>query len=644
MNALVVSWNDHLINTNEYHAFIPIDSPLGNTVQTRAVQRENQFPVMAGKVFAAGTLALDIEITGRPFSSLREQLFGWLNPYDTTPRKLVVMDQSSGEQFYIYATPNIPSYERGLFTFVLDVMDSVWKAVVPATEEWHDLTTSPQTKALTIEGNTFARPKITLTPRAVKGGQYRYRYFVPIYNPGEQLFLNYPFDLTNGGWDTSTLVTAGKMLASGDDLLVYIDGRPVSRWLVRMNQSNTLVWAAIRLSPGCNSTLGVALTIDATEITLSAADSATLGRMPTSGIVKIQSEILTYTGKNLYTRKLTGVSRGQRGSTAATHVLSTAVNWIEHDIWFVHGYTLAEPPVLDSATEPIIDMTASTNTSWVYSIFADELTTRGGVWRDAVLASTRKTSESYTATQHTENDPATEMGMAIVAKLKGSSWQNETAEIMWRLDHPAGITHIAASGYRYRHLTWPTVESGFGFTVLKSKKLKWTKAAGMTIASPASAETWDPWTLTSTALAATKYTIRVALKGTVGAHDSNKACLEVGSCTLTLAAGGIPVASIMSVLVEQTDGYFLDAILGVDTGEEIILKYSMKVNDVLVIDTDARTVTYNSATNASAAITFSSVRSEWLPLEPGSRTLTYTEDTISDIDIDVEWQIRKLTI
>ena len=70
--------------------------------------------------------------------------------------------------------------------------------------------------------------------------------------------------------------------------------------------------------PGATSTLNGAITATATTITLADASS-----FSTSGSVRINDEIITYSGKS--TNDLTGCTRGTGGTTAIAHDTATAV-------------------------------------------------------------------------------------------------------------------------------------------------------------------------------------------------------------------------------------------------------------------------------------------------------------------------------
>jgi hypothetical protein len=81
------------------------------------------------------------------------------------------------------------------------------------------------------------------------------------------------------------------------------------------------------------STLATAITSGDTSLTL-----ANAANFPSSGAISIDSEILYYTGKS--TNTLTGVSRGQDGTTAAAHNSGTAVEM---------RYTASHHAVLNAA-------------------------------------------------------------------------------------------------------------------------------------------------------------------------------------------------------------------------------------------------------------------------------------------------------
>lgn len=94
---------------------------------------------------------------------------------------------------------------------------------------------------------TPAKVSVTPTVAATSGWKYRKRYILT--STVGSTVSRYPWALNLG--DTSTLVTASKMLASGNDVRVLIGGAEVQRTLVDFNVSgtDTLCWIILENLP-----------------------------------------------------------------------------------------------------------------------------------------------------------------------------------------------------------------------------------------------------------------------------------------------------------------------------------------------------------------------------------------------------------
>jgi len=175
----------------------------------------------------------------------------------------------------------------------------------------------------------------------------------------------YPVDIASASLNTAALVTAGKMNSSGNDLRVLLDGEEVDRWIGNANTTTTRVWIALDFDADIPMTLNGDITATATSLVV----SGTITSLPTSGIIQIGSEIITYTGKSSQT--LTGLTRGAKGSTAAAHSSGANVYWIQHDVEMVYGNPDASAPTLNSEYSPAFDADISTNELWYFSSFGE---------------------------------------------------------------------------------------------------------------------------------------------------------------------------------------------------------------------------------------------------------------------------------
>lgn len=648
MRLSIISFDGHAINdgTNYAASFPREDVSVLNLPDVRMIEidRTRNYPILGGIERNSKTFLIEIEMRGT-FATQIDTLKTWFEP-DGVLKKLLVKDlNNSDKQWYVMCTAQRnPMIKYSTMRFLMYAPDPTWLSETENTVEWYDINSSPGIKTVTVAGNKKALPKFTLTPDTAKGSGYLYRRWLPIYNPTSNEMKGYPIDITGGGWDTATLIAAGKMRSDGYDIRIDCDGAQLNRWLDSINTANTKVWTVLDLAPGRPMTLGanIASTGSISYITLTNASIDNLKKIPVSGIVMIGTEIFTYQNVHIKTKQLAAVTRAQRGSSMAAHTAGDTVYWIEHDIWLHYGYMSATAPATDNTIKPMFNLNTSTNTSWDYDDFTTNAGKQAASWKPAVQRSTKKTSETYTAPQHTEADPASVMGMAIIVGTKGTRPVAEDAQLEWRINLPSGATHVSCDGSKYKFLAtaWPTATlAALQYATNQNKKTKWVSAWNE--ATPSSTTTWTTWTRNNVSLGGTYYSLRFVFDGGVGASYDNVAYFEIANVTITLASSGVPVVTNIATLAEQTTLYVFQATIeNTTTGDSMEINYSCKIGEALEIDTFKKTVTYNGATNALAAITLSSVRDEWLPLAVGANVLTYTENPIGKVDIDIAWRDR----
>ncbi len=622
------TWNGVSINdVTNYEAIIPEDAPLIAQAKAKAVQRSENWPVFAGKDFSESKLPILIVIHSGSMDALKA-LF---NTEQRETYQLVATDGT--EDWYLNATPITMTAKGPLaVTVVLSVMDPVWRSVTQYSSAW-SVTASGQTKTITNAGRVDAYPSYEITPGSGSGG-YAYRRFVKIWNKTALKFDNYPIEIT-GGLDTAALVTAGKMLATGDDVRVLMDGVEVPRWLDGINTSATKIWTVLGLSPMVTMTLGVVIpsTGDVGEISVinTTANYNALKKLPASGIVEIDSELFTYDNVNPAARKLGGVQRAAKDSSMAAHAAKATITWIEHDIWLMYGNSAAEAPVQDESHKPVFDLANSSNSSWVYdSLFSDGDGLRAGAWKPAVISSTGKESHITTATGGDEADPASVMGMEEELWYKAGKVMGETANLAWNLTHPAGITTIASTGNKQRFGTkWPALAA----LQRSLNGSTWTSVWNET--TPADT-TFTAWSRTATNINA-KYA-RFLLNGSLPALEAEKALFEVGTATVALNTTYTPGVT----LAAETGQTWLELTLeNTTTGESIELKASTKTGKLVVVDTDEKTLVVDGQYQISALI-LSSIRRDWLRLAAGSNTLKVTYTSSPALTITTKWYKRML--
>lgn len=120
-------------------------------------------------------------------------------------------------------------------------------------------------------------------------------------------------------------VNLSRMLENGDDIVPWINGQQVERWLADMNSATTKLWVNLTMPPRLK------LTSRATMTSGSPADGADwelledISALPESGQLVVDDELITYQGRDLAARKVTTIERGAWATTAAAHTTSDVV-------------------------------------------------------------------------------------------------------------------------------------------------------------------------------------------------------------------------------------------------------------------------------------------------------------------------------
>lgn len=640
-NLVPVSYNGHDIQGTVYASFFPVDGGLHGLPEASpgVVDRgPDNYPRYTVKTLQPRVIPVVMQTLGDWNTGARE-LRGWFNTADQTPRTLIAKDiDDSDKQWQISVTPiSTPTVRYPVFGVNLLADDPRWTAVTAGTLTVSG-TVSPISGTATTSGNLPAQPTISLTMTANKTGSYSFRRFVTLRNRTALVLneINSAVDLTGGGLDTATLIGAAKMQADGDDLRVLVDGSETPRWFGGggINNAATTVWCNIPLKAGVSFTIGgtIAPGDTPTSITLAntTANKTAINALPPAGIFIVDSEIFVYSSKDVTLRKLAGVSRAQYDTAAAAHATGATGYWLEHEIWMVYGNAAASAPEQDETKKPIIDLTNSTNARWVYADFSDSANLRTGRWRPSVVQASGTESTTYTATQGAYADPASVAGMQMAASQKTGTWVSETAEIVWDWYHPAGGTVVVSDGLKYRSsTTWPA-RCGLGKS---NDGSEW--ATVWNEATPGTVDTWATITNAGTAsLSGTYKFLKYIFRGSIGAAASNTVGFEVSSVSVGLGAN-VPLV----ILGAETASSSLDAtITNTTTGEYITLKYVMALNTTLVINCAAKTVVYAGSVNALSALGLSSVRNDWLNLQPGANVITFADAGTAGMTMSLSWQ------
>jgi len=639
MNLLPYSFNGTLINdgTNFVSAFTGgwqfLQAP-SNEVE---VIRTYLPPVHGAKVLQSRNVVLTITMRGTTHTQI-DTLRALFDTQDQTPHEFIAIDiDDSNRQWYIETTCIQMQNMRGTTVeFVLHVHDSVWKTVTPSTGS-KAVTASGDQVTLTALGNKNAHPVISITPTTLPASTYAYQRRVDVRNATTQNLQTYPVEITGGGWDTATLVSGGKMLATGDDCRVMVDGIETTRWLADINTNHTKVWIALSLAPKIelllNANIANSGLVDIV-IKNNSANQKLLKTLPSGAILLIGSEIFIGGVPNVSLMKIPMTARAVKGTSAAAHTAGATIYWIPHDIWIVYGYLSADAPVGDDSLEPLFNLSSSTNSSWVYNTaFFDANNDRTGGWAAVLNSSNGDLSHYYTATLDTMADLATAMGASINAFQKGTKWVAEKAAISWDLVNQCGFSNVTASGKQYRTTaTWPSVASFRHSSNGKDWSTDWNQT------SPAGTSSWTAWSKGSTAISGSPTNVQFYFSGVQPATANAVASFEVLAVTLALVGANVPTVNFAA---EQSNCQLACTITNVSTGESFSINYPAMTNKTMVVDCNLHSVVEDSQP-AISALSLSTIRVEWLDLVPGANVIQYDQTGTGNVTLGFSWENRSL--
>lgn len=619
-------------------------------VDVNLIPRGGAYPAFGGVGYNAKTFSIEIFVKCNPetYSETMKSALNTSPQLNQSPKRFTAIDSASGKRVYIMCYPVnlVVNDEYGKsWTATFIAPDPEWKTekTTTSSQTW---TASGQTLNITYRGNVPVRPVITITPNTARTAGYPYYRYVTLGNIFVTGASAYILDISNGGIDTATLVTAGKVRADGYDLRVYDNGVLIDRWLSGMNTATTKIWTVLSFK-AYNIALKLSGTIagsgSVTTITLKKFYSGSgrsrvyyLDSLPKSGVIKIGSEQFYYSSADVKNGKFTISQRAARGTSMGAHADGDTITWIEHDLKIIYGNSSETEQQVNTDMTPVLDLANSTNTSWVYSNFGNTSGAAPGSFKMVTIKRQGDQSMMYTATEMDVADPYTVMGMSLQAFILSNKWHSADGSLAWTINHPAGITNVNSTGKIYRASTsWPNTVA-----LQKLKTTSWVTQ--FTLATPATVSTWTAWTKASEALGAAYHQIRFILAGSIGAYLENEADFEVGTLTLTLDSTAVPTISLSS---EQSTGYNTDMTLnvastfeGVAVSDSLYIKTPVELSENIVIDCDARTAVKGiGQANILSALSQDQIRSFWIILYPGVNVITLTESGLASVSVSIAY-------
>lgn len=606
-------------------------------ITTSDIPRSNNFPLRVAKNYTGSIKVINVNLLDVDMT--RDSLVIAMDVLGEDQIQLISKDEF-GRAWYVNAdfiglTEDNTEKKTAAFGAVFAVDDPIWKKLVPSTDSiTTDGSGDPESLSLTPIGNQPALPVITITPNSAGANDFGFTHqrFVTIINNSPNAFTNYHIDITDGGLDTAALIAANKMLANGDDCRVYVSGADVKRWFGGggIDDTGTTIWINLTTPANSNLTLGanIAGTGDISEIQIqnTAANVAMIAKLPLSGIVLIDSEKFVYTGVNIGSLKLTGITRAEKQSAEGAHTSGDTIYFIP-DVWLYYGNPDISPYVVDDTYKPIIDLVNSSNLIHDYLDFYSADGKRTGIWKKGTYLPALN-SRHYTASENTLADPASVVG----------TWCKEASLLWWMLYNPCGFTEITSmTGKKY------SANGVFDATIQHSEKGNLFDLVFIEPAPSAGAGWVALATHTAVAIvpgpgSAITFYLLLWTYGFTGPGGVNENGMEIGAASLTLDSTYTPSISLAA---EASNFNVYSVITNVATGDSLTIDISLQFFKYVVINTKEKTVRLYDGSNQINAILDFPIRPEWFQLLPQQENeIIITES--GEVQYDFAWEDRSL--
>jgi hypothetical protein len=640
MKLSLVSWNGTNINSGApYYAAIRPGQLASLSRNPVIVNRAGDYPSLTGVVKNASAIVINVwTAPGQDINTYRELLKSYFFGDEILHNLIAIDENDSDKQYYRSGFPVTMVEEGGApnsWFITIATEYPYWRQVTATADSW-DVTGTSDSFELTNAGNLPAQPVFTITPTTTKTEGYKYWRYVPIYSNVDKTY-SAPMDITDGGLDVQTLIDAGKMQADGDDFRVWMDGSFADRWLYEMDSDSDAAkcWVNMSLGPRQEGVTSAAFDSDDTTITFTetAANLEFLRSLTsaTNYTLYIDQEAVVFDADNIDTLnyQITGLTRGQKNTTATSHLLGAIVRYIEHDLYILYGDSDAAAPDVDSDLEPIISL-ASTNGAWSWTNYYNEISARPGAWKGEVRASRTRLSYVFTDSDNAFANPSNVLGLAERA-AQDFTIPHENATLDWLFSHPAGITDVTYSGDKYRTGSWPGI---VGLQKLQPNTVWFTVENE---ATPVVALAWESFGPRSESLSGTYEAIRFAIDGVLSSVINEMAGVQFHTVTTTFDSDNLPA---ITVGAEATINFFDFKITNTTTGEWIKVTTPCPVNSALVVDCENR-IAY-LADGRSVPVRLSTERADWLNLSAGVNGLLYEDDGTVAVTIVVSHRDKVL--
>lgn len=455
----------------------------------------------------------------------------------------------------------------------------------------------------------------------------------------------------------NAVVAVSKIQANGDDIRVAVNGLYVDYFLDDMNSANTSVWVTLDWQSTVNLglTLEVAIAGSGTVETIEVNEP--INHMPAQGILLIDSELFLYTAKNDALKQFTISTREAHGTAMAAHSVDADVYWIQYPIEIQYGSSSLPAWDAEDNNEPVFALATSSNLSWDYDDFGgfepvlgnDTPLARPGSWQHTgQFFYTANNTWTYTWYNESQwpgapgGNPDTTNPWQVVGLFAISYSSVAPTSQRWFRHCPCLVTAANfQNGFKY---------AGAAHTLWRGRLRSHNLAPGLpwflefTIPAPTLATTWQSWSQNETTLQPNAQMISLELDRILATDGGEDWYVEAGDVTLTFDSNLTP----NSYLAPERGNYTIDATLThVESGLALAINFSTTLNNSLIINTDSGEITDQSDNSSQfqAVRRLPRPRVEWLPLQPGTNTLRWDENSAVEVPIEVdvtfEWQERR---
>lgn len=554
---------------------------------------------------------------------------GILEAFDTRAGAgaLIISDEDGSNERYLMAVCRGVTQKSGEsgdgFVATLVASDDVfWRSTesVIASTTMDDVV---KTFTATNGGDVDAYPEIFVgESQSISGSSYwKYRRFCAVRWNAPVGAADYPIELSDGsGFNTFALIFDGKC-DNENEFAVITDGVEVDRWFgaasgvsTGFNQTDTRIWTNLDFRAALTATF-------ASESSDEIAVEEDITAWPSNGILLIDGELYTYTGKDHYRRVFTGVRSAAFGSTPGSPSAGDTVEWIQHEVWLAYspGKTAKAQ---DNTKKPVFKLNTSSNAAWEWAEFGSASSPdRAGQW----LPLSGGTGATFTGDENgAATDPFQVMGLS-------RPWEGAATAVnycRWSIYLPCGISAVDLTGDDYH-------DNGLLRVDVSIDGAAWQ----FLLASPGAAVdgVWDAWTDSDSGLADTLRYLALT-PWNVGAND---VLSQVTDAEITFQSGLRPVASIGS----EDDNYQTTMIIeNLTTGESLtieLLPGLLPGVETAVINTEAKTAVIDpGGLNIYHAVTRDTLRADMLRLAPGGNSMRVTENPAANNQVSLTFVER----